>query len=148
VAGEIVFVVNPAGWAIAFQSWEGAPVGTWMARKLQEARLVAQLEAPGPGKVPRNRTGQNYGVGILERSILARQDRATTARDLEGHVTALPKYAIMVHEGTAPHIIVPKNPLGMLKFRSRLGTIVFAKKVNHPGTAANPFLVRALRRVM
>lgn len=143
-----MFVVNPAGWAAAFQTWEGAPVGTWMNKKLQETRLAAQLEAPGPGKPPRNRTGINYSLGILEASMIARQDRATTARDLEGHVTTLPKYALMVHEGTSPHIILPKNPLGMLKFRNRLGTIVFAKRVKHPGTAANPYLVRALKRVM
>lgn len=148
MADEIVFVVNPAGWALAFQSWEGSPVGTWMNKKLQETRLAAQMEAPGPGKVPRNRTGINYSHGILERSILARQDRATTARDLEGHVTALPTYSLMVHEGTKPHIIVPKSPAGMLKFRSKIGTIVYTNKVNHPGTAANPFLVRALKRVM
>lgn len=148
MADEIVFVVNPAAWASAFQSWTGAPVGTFMNKKLQETRLVAQLEAPGPGKPPRNRTGVNYATGILERSVIARQDRATTARDLEGHVTVLPKYALMVHEGTAPHIIIPRNPLGMLKFRNRLGTIVFAKRVKHPGTAANPYLVRALKRAL
>lgn len=143
-----MFVVNPAAWAVAFQSWVGSPVGTFMNKKLQETRLAAQMESPGPGKPPRNRTGINYATGIMERSVFARQDRATTARDLEGHVTVLPKYALMVHEGTGRHPIRPRNPAGFLKFRNKIGVIVFAKSVNHPGTAANPFLVRALRRVM
>lgn len=144
----MVFVVNPVGWERAFHSWTGSPVGTWMTGKLQLARTAAQLEAPGPGKPPRNRTGINYSHGILERSILARQDRATTGRDLEGHVTALPAYAKFVHEGTKPHIIVPKKTGGVLRFRNRTGTIVFAKMVKHPGTRSQPFLVDALKRVM
>lgn len=148
MAEEIVFVVNPVGWERAFHSWTGSPVGTWMNGKLQLTRALAQIEAPGPGKAPRNRTGVNYSTGILERSILARQDRATTGRDLEGHVTALPKYAKFLHEGTLPHIILPKRTGGVLKFRNRVGTIVFAKMVKHPGTKANPFLVAALKRAI
>jgi hypothetical protein len=52
-----------------------------------------------------------------------------------------------VHGGTKPHIIVPKSPAGILRFRTRTGATVFTKLVHHPGTAANPFMVRALKRV-
>lgn len=44
------------------------------------------------------------------------------------------------HDGTKPHIIRPRNRR-VLKFQAG-GRTVFAKKVNHPGTRANPFLIR------
>ena len=52
------------------------------------------------------------------------------------------EYAIMVHEGTRAHTIVPRSAR-MLRFESR-GGVVFARRVNHPGTAGRPFLVQAL----
>ena len=147
MAEEVVFVVNPLGWARAFNTWTGAPVGTWMERKLQTTRTMVQLEAPGPGKTPRNRTGFNYSRGILEKSILARHDRATNGKDLEGHVTSLAAYSGFVHGGTKPHLITPKSPAGILRFKTRTGATVFTKLVHPPGTAAKPFMVRALKRV-
>lgn len=45
------------------------------------------------------------------------------------------------HDGTKPHIIRPRRKRA-LKFQAG-GRTVFAKKVNHPGTRANPFLIRA-----
>lgn len=35
---------------------------------------------------------------------------------------------------TAPHLILPRKPGGALRYRDRLGNVVFAKVVNHPGT--------------
>ena len=52
-------------------------------------------------------------------------------------------YALTHHEGSKPHLIVPKNGK-MLKFVSR-GRIVYAHSVNHPGTKANRYLADALR---
>ena len=48
------------------------------------------------------------------------------------------EYAIFVHEGTRPHIIRPRNA-SVLAWRGPTG-MVFARSVNHPGMAANPFL--------
>jgi len=53
------------------------------------------------------------------------------------------EYAEMVHEGTAPHVILPRTPGGVLVFQSN-GRTVFAKRVNHPGTPANPYAERAI----
>jgi hypothetical protein len=55
------------------------------------------------------------------------------------------EYAQMVHDGTRPHVIRPRNAQ-VLRFRVG-GQVVFARVVNHPGTRAQPFLDRALREV-
>ena len=51
-------------------------------------------------------------------------------------------YAIFVHEGTRAHVITPR-------FKKALfwkGALHPVKKVNHPGTAANPFVQRTAKR--
>lgn len=54
-------------------------------------------------------------------------------------------YALYHHEGTRPHVILPKKGR-YLVFTSRSGALVFARKVNHPGTKPNPFLENAARQ--
>ena len=51
-------------------------------------------------------------------------------------------YGEFVRKGTAPHVIVPRKGKA-LRFVIG-GQVVFAKRVNHPGTKANPYHVRAL----
>lgn len=48
-------------------------------------------------------------------------------------------YAGYVESGTGPHVIRPKRPGGVLVFTVG-GTKVFTKKVNHPGTQAQPYV--------
>lgn len=55
-------------------------------------------------------------------------------------------YAAFVNDGTAPHIIRPRNAR-VLRFVVG-GQVVYARVVHHPGTRANPFLDRALREVV
>lgn len=55
-------------------------------------------------------------------------------------------YVKFVTEGTAPHEIRPKDKAA-LSFVSG-GTRVFATKVNHPGTKANPFMTDAKKTVL
>ena len=52
-------------------------------------------------------------------------------------------YANYVHGGTRPHVIRPRSPGGVLAFTIG-GQMVFAKRVNHPGTKANPFYDHAV----
>lgn len=52
------------------------------------------------------------------------------------------EYWKYVQFGTKPHMIFPVN-VSALKFKVG-GKTVFAKSVNHPGTAANPFIDRAI----
>jgi hypothetical protein len=54
-------------------------------------------------------------------------------------------YAAAVHDGTRPHVIVPRNRK-VLRFKVG-GKIVYARRVNHPGTRPRPFLRQALADV-
>jgi hypothetical protein len=55
-------------------------------------------------------------------------------------------YGGFVRGGTAPHEIRPKKVGGSLVFQIG-GRTIFAKKVNHPGTKANPYHKRAHQQV-
>lgn len=77
-------------------------------------------------RAPRGATGR------LSKNIVKR------ASGLEVQITPLESYAIFVEEGTAPHEILPVNAQA-LRFEMH-GKVVFAKRVNHPGTAPQPFI--------
>jgi hypothetical protein len=53
-------------------------------------------------------------------------------------------YAYMHHEGTRPHIILPKEPGGALVF-SRGSRVIRTSVVRHPGTNPNRYLSDQLR---
>ena len=59
-------------------------------------------------------------------------------------------YGPFVHEGSRPHVIRPTRKKRSLRWpkpqgwATPKGNFVFAKKVNHPGTEADPFLYNAL----
>jgi hypothetical protein len=59
---------------------------------------------------------------------------------------AAPK-ALIHHEGSKPHIIMPRRAT-MLRFVGRTGQVVFARRVNHPGTKPNRYLADNLPTVM
>lgn len=61
-------------------------------------------------------------------------------RNLYGKLQPSPKYAIFVHDGTKPHIIEPSTAKAL--FWKNASHPV--KRVNHPGTVANPFLRNAV----
>ena len=54
-------------------------------------------------------------------------------------------YGMFVRGGTRPHEIRPKKPGGVLAFKIG-GRTIFTKKVNHPGTKANPYHVETERQ--
>lgn len=75
-------------------------------------------------------------TGALKASI-----RMSHSRDPLGQkivVGSKMNYAYLHHEGSIPHVIVPKNAK-MLKFVSR-GRMVLKDRVMHPGTKANKYL--------
>lgn len=53
--------------------------------------------------------------------------------------------ARFVVDGTRPHVILPVNANALSFYVN--GTHVFAKRVNHPGTAPNPFVDEAVSEV-
>lgn len=80
----------------------------------------------------------------LERNILTRVDPLTDG--IRGRVIAGEQLqdarAVWNHDGTRPHPIRPRQPGGVLVFTSH-GRTVFARGVQHPGTKATKFLLRA-----
>lgn len=51
-------------------------------------------------------------------------------------------YAGHVEFGTTPHVIEPRTS-NLLRFKDSSGNPVFARRVNHPGTEAQPFMTPA-----
>lgn len=56
-------------------------------------------------------------------------------------------YALLHHQGTRPHLIVPTRPGGSLVFRKG-SRIVHTKIVRHPGTKPNRYLTDSVRKVL
>jgi hypothetical protein len=56
-------------------------------------------------------------------------------------------YARLHHEGSKPHLIVPKQKGGLLKFQTK-GRTVFTHMVRHPGTPPNRYLTDNMRRII
>lgn len=92
-------------------------------------------------------------TGNLGRSIHLGAVTETTA-----DTVASASYAADVEFGTRPHVIVPRNKK-VLRFpaagssktlsgRLRGGSYAFAKKVNHPGTRPQPYMVPGAQRAM
>lgn len=50
---------------------------------------------------------------------------------------------LIVENGACRHDIVPKKAGGVLRFRTKTGDLVFAKKVNHPGFKGKHFMKKA-----
>lgn len=99
---------------------------TEMAALGRRVRDTARAEAP-------------VRTGALRSSIGYRT--AVAGATVTVTVQATAKHAAMVHEGTRPHVILPRKGR-FLRFPGKSG-IVYARIVHHPGTKPNPFLKRA-----
>ena len=83
-------------------------------------------------------------TGHLRRSI-GPPAVVTTWGSVRATVGARAVYAAHVEFGTRAHVIRPRRAK-LLRFFSRSGGVVFAKRVRHPGTRPRPYLLPALRR--
>lgn len=108
-------------------------VGLDLARRAELVQTRAK-SLVGYSEVPR--ADSHLRDTIVKRWVAGRQNAISI---LIG--TSHPR-AMMHHEGTRPHVIVPRNA-SVLVFESH-GETVFAAQVNHPGTKPNRFLVDAL----
>lgn len=80
-----------------------------------------------------------------ERSIVKRV--VVEGRGVVGYVVTDSPIAPYLHDGTPPHVILPRNQK-VLRFPAAGGGavgVVFARRVNHPGTEGSKFLVLALQ---
>lgn len=57
------------------------------------------------------------------------------------------KYWKYVQYGTSPHVITPKNSKGLLAWKGDDNEKHVARKVNHPGSKANPFVTRTAKKI-
>lgn len=80
-----------------------------------------------------------YKTGNLERDIQVFDDNISNL-EIEIGNSKLTPYARFVHDGTKPHEIRPKNKKAL---KTPFGV---RKKVNHPGTKANPYLQNAVNK--
>lgn len=99
-------------------------------------------------------SSQNPG-GHLRDAIVKRVEQTPRGfRILVGVFGALAQRAIFHHEGTRPHVIrarhlTARGQPGFLRFFwPKVGRIVYAREVHHPGTRPNPFLRSSLEDVM
>jgi hypothetical protein len=84
--------------------------------------------------------------GELKRLIRPDAVRRVGPWSLASGVSSLARYSAPVHEGARPHVIRPRNARAL---RFMIGDrVVFARRVNHPGNAPNPFLRNAVHRVV
>jgi HK97 gp10 family phage protein len=112
-----------------------AMVSRTMRDSVKMAARVVQEEA-------RSVHGFTTRTGHLERSVSTAFEEPMTG--IVGLSEAAAPYAPFVHQGTAPHIIRPRNKK-LLRWPSR-GRFTSAKEVFHPGTSPDPFLYQALER--
>lgn len=86
-------------------------------------------------------------TGRLKASIHPDPVRRTGPWRIDTGVSADAPYAAPVHQGARPHVIRPRNARA-LRFEVDGGRVVFARRVNHPGQRAQPFLTNAAHRVV
>jgi len=98
-----------------------------VSRAVQNA--IPTIQAAAAGLTPR-RSGRL--AGSVE----------VTAEGYGARVRWTAPYAKYVEHGATPHTIRPRSPRGALRFISRDGEIVFARRVQHPGYPGWGFVSR------
>lgn len=84
-------------------------------------------------------------TGELRRGLRMEQSRDVKGQWASGYdVLSMAPHTLFVIKGTRPHKI-PGNPF-LAFFWPVVGQFVIFRSVNHPGTRANDFLSRALRK--
>lgn len=90
----------------------------------------------------RNAPGGPYSTGRLKSSI--NWSVRTVGTSVIGRSGSELIYAYSVHEGQPARVITPKRAAMLGFYWRRVGKSVLLRKVNHPGTAPQPYLVQAL----
>lgn len=86
---------------------------------------------------------------VLVRTGATRRSGKVTSRNTGAGASATVSFgrtAVWQEFGTAPHVIEPRTPGGVLVFRGSDGSTVYTTRVQHPGTPPRPFLRPALLR--
>jgi hypothetical protein len=124
---------------------------------MDERRIDALLSSES-GPVAKHVKGLGRQVSIIAKSLAGvRTGRLKKSISVSRDRSYGPGYAVLVgsdvrhalvhHMGARRHMILPRRPGGVLRFR-RGSTVVYTRSVRHPGHAPNPYLTTALRRVV
>lgn len=121
---DVIVVPKQPGYDQVFKSRDGV-VGRDLSRRAIRVQLGAKRQV-------------GVQTGLLKRSI---HKSWFTGRDddLGIRVGSDVDYSYMHHEGTQPHVIRPRNARA-LRWVADNGDVVFARSVQHPGTAPNRYL--------
>ncbi len=109
------------------------------------ARRAALVEAAAKQQVPIGRVrggpGTKRTAGRNLRDTIRTRIAYTAWQPPVAYVGSDHPIALIHHEGSRPHLILPRKPGGVLVFYPRgQSTPVFARRVNHPGTKPNHYL--------
>ena len=110
--------------------YAGAPAIVRAEMQTAMTQSVGVIEAQGKANTP-------VKTGTLRRSITGQAQSYQL-----GVVGTNVPYARFVHDGTGPHVIVPTSKKALFW----PGAAHPVKRVNHPGSKANPFLRKALQQ--
>lgn len=139
-AADIDVRVDPAALA-AYLTGDDGPLFRYFVvqgeKVKQEAQRLVGVYEPPPEGPQRARK-----PGTLRDSIVKRVRREGSSFVVE--VGSEDEIALWHHEGTQPHLIVPVRASHLVFWWAKVGRVVYAKAVNHPGTKPNRFLVDAL----
>lgn len=105
---------------------------SWAAAVQPEATALMRARSP-------------FLTGKLRQGISSRTETAPESTSVVIYGTA--SYLPFVLNGTSAHTIVPRHVGGVLRWIPNRGhgSPVFATKVSHPGTKANPFPEEAMK---
>ena len=83
--------------------------------------------------------GQMYRNAPWRSGYLAQSIRKEVS-ETDAKVYPTAEYAKVVEKGSGPHVIYPARSSVLAFEAGMLGGVVFCKRVNHPGSRANPFV--------
>lgn len=133
-------VMDPAAIALLMRSPRG-PVMREMMRDGQRVKREAQRRV-GVYKPPPAGPRRSRRPGTLRDSIVTRM--VQQGANVVVEVGSEDEVALIHHEGTRPHTIVPRRAPRLVFWSARAGKVVVARRVNHPGTRPNRYLTDSL----
>lgn len=104
----------------------------------REAQRLVGVHDPQGSPLPRSRRPGTLRDSIVKRVV----DRGG---ELVVQVGSEDPIALWHHEGTQPHVIVPRRARRLVFWSARSQRVIYAKRVFHPGTRPNRYLLNAVR---
>lgn len=124
------FTPFPGPWH-SFRTSQTQDIGRDLYKRGLKLQALARASVPHRTGLLAGSIYVNYSAGFLNPSVT---------------IGSNVPYAYVVHEGASPHLITPHRGR-VLRFVHN-GRVVYARKVNHPGSRATRFLARHLRTVV